>query len=264
MGVLKIVLFVICLYVVIVWVKVLFSFIISIALRNRNVAYVDRRPLRLTATAAAICLEMLSILRIQAVMVYRFFVRSRRKTAIVYLDSAKTPILLVPGFGAFAPCMGSLGHMLRSRGSGPVFEFQPGVMFAPIEEFANRLSARIDSILKSTGADRIDLVGHSMGGLVARYYIEQLGGDSKVRRCVTIHTPHHGTILAFLVPGENTRQMRPHSTFLTRLNFMETDPRRRRISSIWSPFDNIVIPPTSSILGGSARNIRIDYMPHFS
>lgn len=264
MTFLETVLLIILVYVLLVIFKILATFALMLAMRNRDIASADRRPIRFTAAAAAISTEILNIFRVQTVMVRNFLFRRRRRPAVVYLNASKTPILLVPGYGAIAPYLGTMGRMLRRRGSGPVFELRPGVLFAPIEEFAERLAQRVDTILTSTGADHIDLVAHSMGGLVARYYMEQLDGDKKIRRCITIETPHHGTMMAKLIPGENGRQLRPNSEFLTELNYSETDPRRRRIISIWSPFDNIVIPPTSAILGGSTRNIRVDYIPHFT
>ena len=57
---------------------------------------------------------------------------------------------------------------------------------------ANRMKQWIDEILGETGAEKIDIVGHSMGGLSSRYYIKFLGGIDKVDDYVSVGTPHHG------------------------------------------------------------------------
>ncbi len=264
MVVLKALLAAIGLYVVFVVVWTLACFSLTVAARYREVASEDRRPIMLGAAVAAVLGEIVNTIRLHLTVVLLALFRRRPRGGILYLDAAKTPVLLVPGYGRFAGCWGPMKRMLRRRGAGPVFELAPGIVFAPIEEFARRLAARVDAILQATGATQIDLVGHSMGGLVVRYYIEKLGGAQKVRKCITLETPHHGTLLALLAPGQNGRQMRPGSPFLTELNEMESSPHLPQIVSIWSPFDNMTIPPTSSILGGTARNVRVDHMPHYT
>jgi triacylglycerol esterase/lipase EstA (alpha/beta hydrolase family) len=63
--------------------------------------------------------------------------------------------------------------------------------------FADQVAAKIDAVLAATGAAQVTVVGHSMGGLVARAYLAKHGG-AKVRRVVTIGTPHHGSVFAYL------------------------------------------------------------------
>jgi len=252
------------LYVAFVVIQTLAGFALTLVTRYREVDRVDRRPLNAGAAVAAVIAEIFNTIRVHVIVcISRIFAR-RSPAGLLYLDAAKTPVLLVPGYGCIGSCWYKMKRMLRQRGAGPVFEIVPDVVFVPIEEFAGRLSRRVDAILKSTGAAQIDLVGHSMGGLVARYYLEHLADTGKVRRCITIETPHHGTLLAMFAPGQNGRQMRPGSEFLAELNYMESNPHRAGIVSIWSPFDNMTIPPTSSMLGGTARNVRVDYMPHYT
>jgi len=264
MVIIKTVLSLIGIYVGLVIVQTLVCFSLTLATRYREVARFDRRPFMFGAAAAAVLAEIVNTIRLHMVMVWMTLFRRWSSAGVLYLGAAKTPVLLVPGYGRFGQCWGAMKRMLRRRGAGPLFEMVPGLVFAPIEEFARRLGKRVDAILQATGAEQIDLVGHSMGGLVARYYLEQLEGAGKVRRCITIETPHHGSLLAVIAPGENGRQMRPGSTFLADLNYLESNPQRPQIVSIWSPFDNMTIPPTSAILAGTARNVRIDYMPHYT
>jgi triacylglycerol lipase len=95
---------------------------------------------------------------------------------------------------------------------------------------------------------RIDLVGFSMGGLVCRYYVQMLGGSSRVDRLVTISTLNHGTLLAFLNRRVACKEMRPGSDFLQRRNDDWSTLREVEVSSFWTPLDLVVIPPKSSRL----------------
>jgi len=264
MIVVKILLSAIGLYVAFVIVETLVCFSLTLATRHRDVARIDRRPLRVGASAVAVLTEIANTIRLHLMMLRSLVFRRGPKSHVLFLDAAKTPILLIPGYGCVGSCWAKMHRLLRQRRAGPVFEMMPHAVFEPIEELAKRVGERIDTILNATGATQIDLVGHSMGGLVARYYLEQLGGAQKVRKCITIAAPHHGTLLAVLAPGQNGRELRPGSAFLTELNLLESTPHRSQVVSIWSPFDNMTIPPTSSILGGTARNVRIDYMPHYT
>ena len=76
-------------------------------------------------------------------------------------------------------------------------------------------ATRIDDVLAQTGADKLVLVGHSMGGLVCRDYLAIHGGD-KVDRLITLATPHQGSQLAALGLGANAREMEPGSGWLQR------------------------------------------------
>ncbi|CAM5527705.1 hypothetical protein SMICM304S_05241 [Streptomyces microflavus] len=69
--------------------------------------------------------------------------------------------------------------------------------------------------LPRTRQREVDIVGHSLGGLIARYYVQRLGGDRRVRTLVTLGTPHGGTAVA---PGAGihpiVRQMRGGSALM--------------------------------------------------
>jgi triacylglycerol esterase/lipase EstA (alpha/beta hydrolase family) len=76
------------------------------------------------------------------------------------------------------------------------------VVFAPdygrhgtgeIRQSAKDVGAYIDQVLSATGAEKVDIVAHSQGGLLARYLINQMDFDSKVHHLVTLSAPHHGT-----------------------------------------------------------------------
>jgi len=186
----------------------------------------------------------------------------RKRTVAVHIG--KTPILLIPGYFSNRACFLVFAKLMRRLGAGHIYTIDPKPMTADIRDLAKQVAEKVDAILSGTHTDRVSLVGHSMGGLIARYYVERLGGARKVNVCVTIGSPHHGTLLSRLAPGTNGKQMRPGSEFLTDLNRLEHVSLGTRFVSIWSTFDNMCVPATSSILGGNTENVSLDYMGHLT
>lgn len=87
--------------------------------------------------------------------------------------------------------------------------------------YANRLSDEIEILKRNTGAKKVDIVAHSMGGLISRWYIQK-GYRNDVRKFISIGSPHHGSDWAYLsiqfITGKASTQMKPHSSFLKSLN----------------------------------------------
>src|SRR3989442_7032 len=75
----------------------------------------------------------------------------------------------------------------------------------------------IGNVMRQSGAPRVHLVGHSLGGLVARWYVQESGGAKSVDHCITLGTPHRGTLAAYAGIGEAAVQMRPGSAVLKQL-----------------------------------------------
>jgi predicted alpha/beta hydrolase family esterase len=123
---------------------------------------------------------------------------------------------------------------------------------AALDELAARLDERIEALLAETGAERIVLVTHSMGGLVARACLRRRGARG-VAGLVTLAAPHHGTRMARLGPGRNARQMRPDSAWLRELNAQPLPPAPA--ASVWTMDDEITDPPDSSRLPGARQTI---------
>jgi triacylglycerol lipase len=114
-----------------------------------------------------------------------------------------------------------------------------------IDQLAASLKEGID---KEFGPDeRFAMVGFSMGGLVSRYYLQNLGGAERCDAFITVSSPHHGTKMAYAYPGKGARQMRPGSPFLK--NLAETEDRLGDIPVVsWrTPMDLIILPTESSV-----------------
>ncbi len=127
---------------------------------------------------------------------------------------------------------------------------------------AQEIATRVDQIRSATGAAKVDIISHSMGGLSSRYYTKNLGGDAKVDEWVSLGGPNHGTKTAYGCYGfASCREMVPGSTFLTELNAGDETPGEVRYGTWWSPCDEVIIPQESTILSG-AQNTRTACIEH--
>jgi triacylglycerol lipase len=171
------------------------------------------------------------------------------------------PVVLVHGFTQNRMNFVWLARALRRRGLGPFFGFNYQ-SFDPIERSAQELRGFIERVLEVTGASEVDLVCHSLGGLVARTYVDLLGGHSHVRRVVTLGTPHRGLSHAGQRLGASVRDMQPRTGFIARL---EGAPRtdRVRYHSIYSSHDNVVFPSSASSLGDRGTDVLVHRHGHF-
>ena len=99
-----------------------------------------------------------------------------------------------------------------------------------------------------------------MGGLVARAYLRRYGGR-KVSPVITLGTPHHGSVHAWIFPGTSLAQLRPGNAWLAELNRGAVAPAGVRVVSLWSWHDSMVAPQTSARLDG-AENIALAGVGH--
>jgi triacylglycerol esterase/lipase EstA (alpha/beta hydrolase family) len=172
----------------------------------------------------------------------------------------RRPLLLVHGVGVNDGVWFALRRNLSRRGLGPVYTINYGPPLAGIEHFAGQLAARIEAICAATGAERVALIAHSMGGLVARAYLRRFGA-ARVEQLITIGTPHHGSMLAYTFPGCCLAQMHPGNPWLVELNREESGRAPVPITSIWSRHDSMVAPQGSSVLR-NAENIALVGIAH--
>ena len=108
---------------------------------------------------------------------------------------------------------------------------------------------------------KICLVGFSMGGLISRYYLQELEGYRAVSQFFSISAPHHGSYLAYLSPNLGARQMRPGSDFIRLLEQSTDRLHGLACYSYWTPCDLMILPATSS-LWEKAENIKVDALCH--
>ena len=183
------------------------------------------------------------------------------------------PVLLLHGFLATPYAISALAARL-SRSGYCAYSVDLGGVFGrfnarPIEEVAGTVAVRAERLLRDHRLPHLDVVGHSEGGLIGRYYIQKLGGANRVRHLVTLGTPHRGThwaysgyILQRILPS--LPQMAPGSRLLCELAD-ETFPRAVRLTSIYSEGD-VICPPASCRLdvglGAHLKNVGVSHGGH--
>lgn len=170
-------------------------------------------------------------------------------------------VLLVPGFMCNAGLWAWFARALRRRGHA-VFTHTPEPVFGPIDGYADALAARIAALSAAAGDRKVALVGHSMGGLIARSYLRQHGA-ARVACLVTLGSPHHGSALAPFGYGANAREMRRTAAWLGGLAAFEEGRFAVPVTSIFSYQDNFVVPQISSELAGAA-NVPLAGLGHMS
>jgi triacylglycerol lipase len=177
------------------------------------------------------------------------------------------PVLLIHGYG----CNSGYWHgMSRAFQRANILHHAVSLepMFGGMEDFVPIVRRAVDSLCKSTNTDKIIIVAHSMGGLVARAYIREYG-SGHIAKVITLGTPHSGTALANFGIGQNSRQMRwtgsaqtgRPSRWLAELAQAEPPEVRALFVSIYSHHDNIVSPQTSAVLQG-AKNVEFHGIGH--
>ena len=120
---------------------------------------------------------------------------------------------------------------------------------------AEKLSAYVDEVRAKTGADKVDLVNHSMGGLVSQYYLTKLDGTSKVAHLASLAGANHGTTSASACTiYASCREMVPGSSFIRDITAGDETPGDTRYGTWYSACDGVILPYTSTRLDGAANN----------
>jgi len=150
------------------------------------------------------------------------------------------PIVLVHGLGGNRGLWWPLRLFLRMNGYRRTYAF--GYGDGTIEEHAEDLKRFIHAVLRTTGEGQVDIVAHSLGGIISRYAIQRLGLSGEVRTLVTMATPHQGTHAAQYVNTTLTRSLRPDSDVIRDLNTDDRSGYPVRFFSICSNRDVYVVP----------------------
>jgi triacylglycerol lipase len=155
------------------------------------------------------------------------------------------PVVLIHGiddtqaiFWKMAPALENLGWPVYS------LDLVPNNGDVGLDILAKQVAAYIERAFGPEQA--VDLVGYSMGGIIGRYYVQRLGGLNRVKRFVTIASPHNGTWTALLRTNIGASQMRINSAFLNDLNQTAWQLEHLNFTSLWTPFDSMIVPARSS------------------
>lgn len=176
------------------------------------------------------------------------------------LRKPANPVLLVHGIHDSAASMRVMGQWLKRRG-WEVYDLSltPNDGKAPLEELAGQVDAFVSTTFLR--GRKFDIVAFSMGGIVCRYYLQRMSGVRRVDRFVQISSPNHGTWMASLISHPGCVQMRRRSQFLENLNADLLELTQVQFTTIWTPFDLMILPARSSVMP-IGRNVRVWVLAH--
>ncbi len=159
--------------------------------------------------------------------------------------AAATPVLLVHGMVDNRSIFALLARALRRCGFGQVRTLNYSVFTSDVRAAAAELGRTVERLCAETGYERVHVVAHSLGGVIARYHVQRQGGDARVHTLVTLGSPHGGTAAARMLPLRLCRQLRPDSDVIAEL--AEPAPGcRTRFLAVWSDLDQLIYPKSSA------------------
>lgn len=171
-------------------------------------------------------------------------------------ETPRLPVLLVAGQRHNRASLLFLATFLTHRGWQWVWRVNVATPGATLAEMAVELGRRVDELKRVTGAPQIDIVGVSIGGLAAAWYVRHLDGQDQVRRLVTVGTPWHGTKTAVFRKEPMLSELRYGNPVLQALA-----PPRVPTLSVWSTHDTLIVPADSAVPEG-AEAVQLEGLGH--
>ena len=177
------------------------------------------------------------------------------------VEAAGTPIIMLHGVISNRTVFAVMQRQLRRRGFGRVITINYSPLTESIRNVAHRLHDVIEDVVLETGYEQVHVIGHSMGGLIGRYYVQRMGGHQRVHTLVTLGSPHSGTAPARLVPHPISKQMRPHSEIVT--EFAEPAPGcTTKFLAVWSDMDQMIVPKSNARIEHPDLDVRNYFVSH--
>lgn len=177
-------------------------------------------------------------------------------TAAVQPLSTSTPVVFVHGYTGSASNWVTAMSVFRLNGwsSSDLFAYEYDSYGNNITN-AQGLATFVDNVKSKTGASKVAIVNHSMGGLVSQYYLKVLGGNTSVSHLASIAGANHGTTYAGACLIYTTcQQMYPGSSFISRITSGDETPGDTKYATWYSACDGIILPYTSTRLDGATNN----------
>ncbi len=165
---------------------------------------------------------------------------------MIQSDHQNSPVLLLHGIDDTQRVFTKMKTTLETHGfSALAHDYTPNDGSVPIEELAQNLQRWIT---EQVGNQPIKIVAFSLGGIIARYYLQELGGINQTSHFISIASPHAGTYAAYSRSGDGVAQLRPGHPFLTSLNQNKAILQQIETWTIGTPYDLAIIPQTSTVL----------------
>ncbi len=164
-----------------------------------------------------------------------------------------TPVLLLHGMFADHRAMDPLQSYLQRDGFAHTHapDLSPVDGSHSITLLAEQLDTHARALLRRTGSAKLDVVGYSLGAIVARYWLLRQGGTALTRRFVSLAGPQQGVVGGMLSTATVAEELRPLSPFLVSLESHGHAWGGVQVASFLSPFDAVILPPETAIVPGS-------------
>ncbi|WP_327283289.1 MULTISPECIES: triacylglycerol lipase [unclassified Streptomyces] len=167
------------------------------------------------------------------------------------------PVVFIHGYNADPGVWGGLREDLRAAGytDSELFSWGYDTHQSVNEVLSGQLGAYVDQVRRQTGAAKVDVVAHSLGSLVGRWYVKFGGGTATVDHWVSLAGPNHGTSTAWACAlwDQACRDMTPGSYVVKNLNSGDETPGAVKYATFWSNCDEVVNPDSSVPLAGAAN-----------
>ncbi|MFD5140680.1 esterase/lipase family protein [Streptomyces sp. NPDC058378] len=170
--------------------------------------------------------------------------------------STSTPVVFVHGYTGNASNWVTARSVFQLNGwsSSNLFAYEYNSYGNNIAN-AQGLATFVNDVKSRTGASKVAIVNHSMGGLVSQYYLKVLGGNTSVSHLASIAGANHGTTYAGACLIYTTcRQMYPGSSFIAQITAGDETPGDTKYATWYSACDGIILPYTSTKLSGATNN----------
>lgn len=175
-------------------------------------------------------------------------------------QSHRRPILLIHGIFHNKSAFFFLKQKLALKGWHHFREMNLLTSVYGIESLAKQVQKEVERLREEYETDQVDIVAHSMGGLIARYYLQKLEGDGRVKNLVTLGTPHQGTDWSKLSLLPHIRELRRNSPLLKELKEMPL-PSQTRVVVVFGSLDFLMTPRETAHWQGT-RLIELDQLGH--
>ncbi|MDZ4676025.1 MAG: hypothetical protein SGI74_00830 [Oligoflexia bacterium] len=179
------------------------------------------------------------------------------------------PIILVHGIIHNRSAFVYLKLRMQKLGWENIYPLNYSTFHGNVFYMVEQLAEKVNEVMRVTGCDQVDIVAHSLGGIVSRTYMSLGEGRGRVKRLITLGTAHQGTALSFLAKGLSRGALdydMKMKSFLLRLLENTALPNNSEVVSIYSAFDWTVVPSDNAIIRGqpesSFKNVKLDYLGH--
>lgn len=164
--------------------------------------------------------------------------------------ASQYPVLIVPGYGSPAFQTELVGKRLRHSGLDTVGIKLPWLAMGDMVRSAEVVAEQVKRVRENLGYEKVNLLGYSLGGLVARYYLQEMEGHPLMARSAFVATPHRGTYIGYLgYFSAAGRQVRPGSPFIEGLSGPDrVEDFAGRCLSIFVRWDGVIVPSLSCYL----------------